>query len=524
MFLVHYLVLPLLTAFLLILAFPDHSVSWLVWVAFVPLLAAIHKKRPWQALLIGLIAGFTFYKGMTPWLNDFPSISVTSRFLSRFYLSLYYGVFALVMVWLRNRFKVSYLVAAPLWTVLELLRTNCSFLAFPWVLLAHTQFLNLPLLQSARITGAYGLTFLIMAVNGAIFEFLRALIPAKDPFAEQGSLGKSLGILSTTLLITFAVYFLGWFSIENFENEAKNSFSISVIQGNISQEVKWEPQYREYILKRYEDLSREAAISRPQLIVWPEAATPGMVLTNAALYARISNLVRESKTSFLIGSAEYPKFSKKLIRFLKSGNTALLINPEGRVIDQYLKVRLVPFAEYLPYQDIISWPDFITPKHRNNFHLAGPSQNLLTVDKIKIGNLICWEIIFPELTRNLVKKGADVIINISNEAWFGRSHASYQLMALAVFRAVENRINLVRANNTGVSGFIDPFGRITGRIEKDGSALFVTGFLNRTIYLQPPGTFYTLVGDLFAYLCCLYLAIIIPWKWIKGKKAKGFIP
>jgi apolipoprotein N-acyltransferase len=210
-------------------------------------------------------------------------------------------------------------------------------------------------------------------------------------------------------------------------------------------------------------------------------------------------LIRRINTYLLVGSAEYPKFLKGPVK-LRSGNTALYFSPEGKVLNQYIKIRLVPFGEYVPLEGIIKWPESIVSKTMTS-HISGKEFTILNVDETRFCALICWEILFPDLSRTMVKNGAEFVINISNEAWFGKSDAPYQMLSMAVFRAVENRVNLVRATNTGISCFIDPHGRITGKVTNGSKDIFVAGTLSKQIFLSPQGTFYTHYGDIFAFGC-----------------------
>jgi apolipoprotein N-acyltransferase len=158
-------------------------------------------------------------------------------------------------------------------------------------------------------------------------------------------------------------------------------------------------------------------------------------------------------------------------------------------------------ATNVPYEEIIPWPDFIVQKGKRNFDIAGTEATLFGIEGTRFGTLICWEVLFPDLTRNLVKKGADFVINLTNEAWSGRIAFPYQMLSSCVFRAVKNRVNLVRATNTGISGFIDPYGRVTGRVTNEAKDIFVSGALTQKILASPPGTFYTRYGDILVYGC-----------------------
>jgi apolipoprotein N-acyltransferase len=232
------------------------------------------------------------------------------------------------------------------------------------------------------------------------------------------------------------------------------------------------------------------------------------------------SLAGRVNTYLVVGSAEYPKFGKGGGKIRRSGNTALFFNPEGKIINQYLKMRLVPFGEYVPLEGRVPWPGFMAPRGMKS-HVEGMKPVLFQIDGTPFCTLICWEILFPEMGRTMVKNGAQFIVNLSNEAWFGRSAAPYQILAMSAFRAVENRVNLVRCTNTGVSCFIDPYGRITSRVSREGKDLFVEGTLTKKIILAPAGTFYTQYGDLFAFACIVFSVTLMVWTAFKRRPGRG---
>ena len=524
------LLVPALTGVLTALAFPNYHFDWLAWIAFVPLLLGIRGRKPCQAFFLCWFCGVIFFLGITPWwIKEFQFVSIFASGLGYLYLGFYFGLFGLFLSLFLRRSKLPLLIAAPVWVVFEYLRSNLSFLAFPWALLGHTQYLNLPLIQMASFTGVYGVSFIIMLANAAIADVLACLFspsPSSLSPAFAGTLragrrqrrggfdfnplyrgGISLGII-------LVLWIVGVQAIPR--NLFGKPFSVAVVQGNIPQKIKWDRQYREQIISQYESLTEEAAKSKPQLIVWPEASTPGFVLTDHSLLRRMGSLITRLNSYFLIGSAEYPKFFKASSkRKLSPGNAALCFSSEGKILGQYLKIRLVPFGEYIPYDKIIPWPDFIVQRGKRKFEIAGNEATLFRVDGIQFGTLICWEVLFPDLTRNLVNKGANFVINLTNEAWFGKIAFPYQMLSSCVFRAVENRVNLVRCANTGISCFIDPYGRITGRVTNGGEDIFVSGTLTRKILIFPPGTFYTRQGDLLVYGSIAFLLIIVVWTCIK---------
>lgn len=521
---------PGLTGFLLAMAFPNHPLDWLAWLAFVPLLLAIRGKRPWQAFLMGWFGGVVFFIGITPWwIKEFQFVNPLASGLGYLYLSLYFAFFCFFLSLLLRHLKSLLLVAPPLWVAFEYLRSNLFFLAFPWGLLGHTQYLNLPIIQMASFTGVYGVSFVIMLVNAALAHVI-ILFFSSSPSRGEGEKRYFKGFLNlglkktlftkeayrlvAVLLIVTGLWAVGWAVVPSLP--VGKPISVAVVQGNIPQKMKWNREYRERIISKYETLTEAAAKFEPKLIVWPEASTPGFVLNDLSLLRRINSLTSRVKANLLVGSVEYPKFSKPLLkRKLDRGNTALFFSPHGRVLGQYLKIRLVPFGEYIPYKNIIPWPDFIVRKEKRSFDIPGTEATLFRVDGNQFGTLICWEVLFPDLSRNLTKNGAGFAINMTNEAWFGKLAFPYQMLSSCVFRAVENRINLVRCANTGISCFIDPWGRVTSRVIKNGQDSFVEGTLTQTIYLNRPGTFYTYFGDILVYLSISFTVFMLIYSWFK---------
>ena len=548
------LLASLLSGALLVLAYPDYDVSWLAWIALVPLMLAILGTTPKQGFFLCFVFSVVLFSGVCRWIFEVSRYTLLHHLLVNLILGGPLSVFGWAFAFLSSRRGVIFaLSTAPfMWVSLEYVRSNLSFLSVPWGLLAHSQYQTLPVIQISSVTGAFGVSFLIVLVNatlvGLIYPFiskseeagatlvalesegLKHTLPSENnppssPFSKEGSInllpvlkggweglkrGKYLIIITTSLLFFTLVY--GYFTITN--TITGNKIKISLVQGNIEQTKKWDRRYRNYILERYEELSRQASKDQPGLVIWPEAATPGFVLSDFALKKRITELVREMNTYFLIGSSEYPKFQKTRSKVSGFGNTALFFSPEGNVLGQYLKIHLVPFAEYVPYQKLIPWPRFIVPEGMNVFEVPGNEITLFDLQEAKFGVLICWESIFPGLFRSFVKEGAHFMVNITNEGWFNKPTIFYQYVAMNVFRAVENRVYLVRCANTGVSCFIDPYGRVVDRVKDNkGQDIHVPGVLTVSVIATDSKTIYTRWGDWFSFLniacsiACLILTL-----------------
>jgi apolipoprotein N-acyltransferase len=271
-------------------------------------------------------------------------------------------------------------------------------------------------------------------------------------------------------------------------------------------------------MQRYADLTRSASKDEPALIVWPEAATPGLVLKDMPLLNQLVTLAKQSRTHLLIGSTEYPKFPDDSAKLRRAGNTAVYFSPEGKVAGQYLKIRSVPFGEYLPFEGKIRWPRFIVPDPNANYEIPGKEFTLFELEDHKFGVAICWESHFPGLFRQFVRQGAKFMLNIANEGRYGETAASAQMLAINQFRAIENRISIARATNTGISCFIDPFGRVMSRIYDNGRDIFIKGYLTQEISLLQKRSFYTNYGYIFVYLNIIAAGLMIFLSLIRGKK------
>ncbi len=271
---------------------------------------------------------------------------------------------------------------------------------------------------------------------------------------------------------------------------------IAAIQGNIPQEKKWDPAYADEIMAIYSELTLQASEVKPNLVIWPETATPGSIADNEEIFRHLKSLIAKTGIPLVLGSAQYQKFQEAETTKIGRANSAYLIFPENGKGDlqRYDKIRLFPFGEYLPYEKILPW-EWIRVSSLGDY-LPGKEYTLFELFPHRFAVTICWENIFPDLVRQFVKKGAQFIINITNEARFGKTAAPYQLMAISVFRAVENRVFVIRCANTGISCIIDPYGRIVKRLKDEKSQdLFIRGFLKEKIVSMDSKTFYTLYGD-----------------------------
>jgi apolipoprotein N-acyltransferase len=501
------ILLSLLSGILLILSFPDFDLEFLAWFALVPLFYSIEGKGLYRSFILGFLTGITSFLGILYWIivavhtyGNVPLIpSGFILLLLVVYLSLFIGAFTCLTRLIQIRSGLETILFAPfLWVALEYLR---SFLltGFPWANLGYSQYLNLPFIQMADITGAYGLSLVILLVNATLFRALHQWPKKAFPVKEV--------VFTVLILLGFLIYGYVKMSIVNRQMIHNPSLRIGLVQGNIDQSVKWDESFQKETLKIYEKLSLKVAEEKPDLIVWPETATPFFFQDATEYQPFILDIPKKTNIFLLFGSPSYKPWKGKVDHY----NSAYLISPLGELIGKYDKIHLVPFGEYIPMQNLLFFigslgegiGDFKSGKEIFNFSLP----------QGKFGVLICFEIIFPDLCRRFVKGGANFLVTITNDAWFGRTSAPYQHFSIAIFRAVENRVFIARAANTGITGLIDPKGKIVNR-----GGIFTEEAMNGTIRLSKNKTFYTLYGDIFAWLCSVFSIFLIAYALFKKSK------
>jgi apolipoprotein N-acyltransferase len=490
------------SAALLILSFPPANLWIFAWVGFVPLFFALKNKSKFKAFLLSYLTGVIFWFGIIYWLIH---VTLLGMILLVLYLALYFAFFGLIV----SRRSVlctwySVLFIPSLWVVLEYLRSHL-LTGFPWALLGYSQYLNLPIIQIADITGVWGVSFLVMMVNLLVYQVLSTVYRAS---VLRKNKKETLSII--TWFLPFLIIFLslgyGFYKLSATPNtEHRTPIKISVIQGNIPQELKWDPNSKDFIIDRYISLTRQALKDRPDLIVWPEAALPVVLEEEPVFYEKTKDFVREIKIPLLLGAVT----SKDNLYY----NSALLISAEGRLLYKYDKLHLVPFGEYIPLrktlgflQTVVPIGDFSRGKDYTIFKVPSTEYQVQSREtQNNFAVLICFEDLFPQLSREFIKRGADFLINITNDAWFKMTSSPYQHLQASVFRAVENRVALIRSANTGVSGFIAPTGKIISLVEdRKGRNIFISGYDTEEIIIRKRSlSFYTQHPDVFIIACFL---------------------
>jgi len=494
------ILLAVLSGGLLVLAFPPFDLAFVAWFGLVPLFIGLQGKRGRQAFIIGLLWGIAFFFGTVYWTAHSMTVyggiplpvGILVLLLLVLYLSGFPAIFGLGYARIPYR-GWEILVIPSLWVTLEYIR-SFLFTGFPWVNLAYSQHPFLSLIQVSDITGVYGLSFVIVAINLFLYRSFRFI----QGFWWGERLPLKEGMLVGLLLI--GVFTYGILRIDQMDKamERGRPLKVGIVQGNIDQAIKWNPTYQEETIKVYSQLSHEIAHQGVGLIVWPETATPFYLQSDTKFGPLVRLIPKEAGAFLLTGSPAYEQRDKRVHYY----NSAFLLSPTGETIGRYDKIHLVPFGEYVPLKRLLFFVHKLVEGVGDFVPGNGPSP--LSLNEGSFGVLICFESIFPEITRAFTKEGADFLINITNDAWFGRTSAPYQHMSQAAFRAVEVRRFLVRAANTGISGIVDPVGRI--RVK---SGLFTRETIVDTIRLKdgPELTLYTRYGDVFAIGCGIVVII-----------------
>ena len=501
-------ILSSLSGLLLYASFPTLGMSFLAWFALVPFFIVLLRSRPFIGFLWSFIFVVVFYTGFFIWIFDLSKYNLLHHAILWVYLGPLTGLFGIALSYTaKRRGQAAALLAAPFfWVIVEYVRSNLSFLALPWALLAHTQYQHPVIIQIASVFGTYGVSFLIVLVNSAVTAIVIAVANRvkflKPPFYQSLS-NRGLGVILGAAGVCVALALVYGYMIVN-QTVAGTPIKLAVVQGNIEQNKKWDRNYYKFIMQTYRNLTLSAASKRPTMIVWPETATPGSISRHLGMYHQLKLIATEADAYLLFGSAQGAKFAKKETDKSKYVNSAFLIPPgkKKEKTQRYDKIRLLPFGEYLPHKETIPWSYLKVPDVGN--YIPGNEYTVFDHPKFRFSVTICWENLFPGHVREFVKNGAQFIINLTNEAWFGKTAAPYQFLSMSVFRAVENRIYIVRCANTGVSCIIDSNGRILDRVkDENGKDIFIRGILSGEVATREAQTIYTHYGDWFAWFSAI---------------------
>ena len=490
--------LAILSGALLALSFPRFGQPAFAWIALVPLLIALSGWRgrpgvlpgqpPVRAFALGLLAGLVYFIGTIYWTGSVirtfgglaAPVALLGMLLLAFTLALFPAVTALVVGRLINRAGAGALLLAPAaWVATEYARGfPFAFGGFPWVPLGNSQVPVLPVAQLASVLGVYGLSALVAFVNASI------------AFALFSRGRQRIAAIAAAAAVLAGVG--GWGAMRIADGSLTREgtvIRVGLIQGNIAQEDKWNRNEARRIFTTYLAMTRDAVRRGAEFVIWPESSTPFMFEEDDVGEAAVRDLARETGVPILLGSEQIDRSGDALRLF----NAAFLVTPSGETAAVYHKIKLVPFGEYIPFKRLLF---FVSPVVERLAEFSpGTAGVVLPVGGHLASVAICYEVVYPSLSRAAVAAGSQLLTTITNDAWYGRSSAPYQHFALASMRAIEQGRYLARAANTGISGVVDPYGRVVRQ-----SAIFEQAGLVEDVRLLTTRTIYSRTGDVIAYL------------------------
>jgi apolipoprotein N-acyltransferase len=523
---------------LLALSFPKFGHSALAWIALTPLLVALSARPRVQnpglrtSFVLGLLTGVLYFTGTLYWITRVMAVygdmqgwvALLINALLVAYLALFPAVFALIVRRIVVVHGPAGLMAAPLvWVTTELGRTYI-ITGFPWVLLGYSQASVLPIAQLASVFGVYGVSFLVAAISAALTMVAVGPAEAGHYLRPEGRVvseaqGERVGgggagakrfarqsapaVVMLAIVIVVAV----WGSRRAARREwteAGDPVRVGLIQGNVDQGQKWDPARASAIFQDYLRLSREAIARGAQLVIWPESSTPFYFEEDRPGAEMVRAIAREARVTILFGSDQIDWRTEGNKRIPdKYYNSAFVVRPDGTTAGSYRKMHLVPFGEYVPLKDMLA---FAAPLVENSGPFsAGVDPTLLPVNGHPISVAICYEVVYPDLIRQFVARGSELLTTITNDAWFGTTSAPHQHFAQASMRAIEEGRYLVRSANTGISGIVDPYGHVLAQ-----SRIFEPAVLVGDARFLRASTFYTSHGDIIAYASAVMtLALVV---------------
>ena len=494
--------LALLSGVLLAVSFPRFGYPPFGWIALTPLLVALmpasRPVSPRRAFGLGLVAGMAYFTGTVYWtgatVRTFGGLSLPVSLLVAAlliaYLAMFPALFAVTLAWITRRLGLRAIWLAPaIWVTSELGRTY-FWSGFPWLLLGYSQTTVLPVAQVASVVGVFGLSGLVATVATGLA--VAVIVPGRRAwFAAMAPIA---------LVLLLSVW--GYARIQGAQLASEgNPLSIALVQGNVPQSEKWDPARAHGILERYLEMTRQAARRGARLVIWPESATPFYYEEDAAGADEIRGMVRQTGVTLLFGSDQVERGTPP-----KFYNSAFILRPNGETAAVYRKMQLVPFGEYVPLKSLLF---FVSPLVEGVADFSpGEAMVRLPVDGGTISTAICYEIVYPGLVRLAIRQGSQLLTTITNDAWYGYSSAPHQHFLQASMRAIEQGRYLARAANTGISGIVDPYGRVLVR-----STLFDTTVMYGDVRLLSGLTVYGRIGDLCAYMCLTLTLVALIFAW-----------
>ena len=502
-------VLALVSAFLLILSFPNFELNLLAWVALAPLMLALTRvKSLWRACLLGEITGSIFFYGTSHFIgfsiSNYGGINPVLTYIivaiPCLAVGLFHALFAGITARCLRKFGLWAIFAAPfIWTAIEYVR--CVIFRVGWDSLGYSQAFHPYLIQISNIGGIYIVSFFVVLINAALV-FVSLTDSSRD--------GIIVALLSIALLGANYEYGRRW----QWQSTGDGPYRVVAIQPNVPMDGDGSQIFIKRVLDQHIEMSEKAIAefrnakvdgdnTKPIVVIWPESPMNMPYNAEVELREQVSAFAKRNNV-YLIWNTIVDMPDKRDL------NSVLVMSPNGEKTSQYDKIYLMPFGEYVPFRN---WIPFIgrIPALAGEF-TAGNEYRLSTVDGARLGASICYEATIPQVARNQAKEGATVLVNISDDGWFGPTAAARQHLAHAVFRSVENNRETLRVTNSGITVRIRPDGNFD-----DQTDLFQTAVRKWRVDLatERPKTVYTLHGDFFAVVCAIASVIFLAASFIK---------
>ncbi len=509
-----------LSSIFLAVSMPGIPGWWLLlFIALVPLFILVLKSSPWSSFKVGFLTGCLYHTVMLYWivivLHQYGGMpvwmAICGLLFLALYMSLYLALFCCLVSWMAGRYwhkersLSKFIILAPLtWVALDWIRGEI-LTGFPWMDLSYGLYEQPFIIQIADIGGHHLVTFCIVLINCLVLGIIDRNY---TKIHWDVHIEKRVMLLMCSILVFVGGYsYLRYGQLQStIAKEGK--VQVALVQGNIDQKDKWTADNKRKTLEKYLELSKQVLQGKSsELIVWPETAMPFFV-QNDPLAQKITNFVNENNIWLLTGSPFYEKqiTGNQTSSNVQYFNSALLLDPQKGLFQRYDKKHLVPFGEYVPIRNLLPFLEPLVETITD--FTAGKTSEPLKIGKLRMGVLICFESIFPELARSQVKSGANLLINLTNDAWYGRSSAPYQTLAMAVFRSIENRRSLIRAANTGISCFVDPLGNIVKQTE-----IFTSKAILLNIPVYENISVFTRFGYIFGPFCfSITFAVLLFYK------------
>jgi len=501
----------ILTGVLVTISFPPFRLGFFAYIALIPFFLLLQDISMKEAVRWGYLTGLFVNIGTLYWINW---VTIPGAIAAILFLPFYFVLYAIFHVFLKSRLDTKYFyISIPfLWTGIEYVR-SLGVLGFPWTSMAYSQSYYLTLIQYVSYTSVFGVSFWVILINVMILRIWKSYRDTKRVI-----------IYILILVILFALPWLYGKWVIPDDTDLQENIRIAVVQGNIDPFLKSDEDFWHENFEIYSQLSHKAVTQNIQLLIWPETAMPCYLRFTPEYQRKVKELVRELNVPLLTGAHDV-EFSKK--GKYRTFNAVFAIIPNGHGMQSYSKLHLVPFGERVPFTEII--PQFKTfleslELGEGNFSQGDEIVTFTIPIQRKDGNddkkilktpvVICFESLFPDLVRKFVmNEHSEMLIVVTNDGWFKRSSAPYHHAQAAVFRAIENRIPIARAANTGVSMFIDAYGKTINK-----TPIFERDFIIADLPLSRDRTFYAKNGNVFTI--AVSMLNLIPLIWAIFRKEK----